>query len=45
MIVIGLGQIKSSVLHVKDWLQDTLTALSPEPSTYASLIKRLATLI
>ena len=27
-IVIGFGPLKSSVLHVKDWLLDTLTARS-----------------
>ena len=31
------GQFKSSVLHVKDWLQDTLTAL-PNLLPFASLI-------
>ena len=41
MLVIGLGQLKSIVLHVKDWLQDTLTALSLT-TTFASLIPSLA---
>ena len=42
MLVIDLGQLKSSVLHVKDWFLDTLTALSQNPITFASLITRLA---
>ena len=36
-----LGQLKSSVLHVKDWLQDTLTPLS-QTTTFASLIPSVA---
>ena len=40
-IVIGLGQLKSSVLYVKEWLQDTLTALS-QTTSFASLISKLA---
>ena len=41
MLVIGLDQLKSSEHHVKDWLLDTLTALS-RTTTFASLITRLA---
>ena len=41
MLAIGLGQLKSSVLHVKDWLQDTLTTLS-QATTFNSLIPSLA---